>query len=249
MLKYFLSVAIVFGFTGVFAQTRVYLIPTLHGMHRTNEQYNYDSLKAIVARLKPDVIAVEIRHEDMSGDSVYLKKNYPDEMWMMRYWFPDIKIEGFDWLGTELQGRSIPDNYWRDSSAVKRMERLLEIDTTMKNKVANCQLYVQERMKLLTSGSLKEILNSALAIVTRTYFDCLGGQLQGTDYAVLSRFYNRRNTVMRQRLDCIVKAHPDKTIVVLTGDDHYPYLLEHFRKTGVAVLNPYADRSLTKKPF
>ncbi|HYK54919.1 MAG TPA: hypothetical protein VEV15_00445, partial [Flavisolibacter sp.] len=74
-------------FVSGFAQTKVCLIPTLHGLHKTNKLYNYDSLKATVARLHPDVIAVEIRAEDVASDTAYLKKNYPYEMWMMRYWF------------------------------------------------------------------------------------------------------------------------------------------------------------------
>ena len=85
-----------------FAQTRVYVIPVLHGMHKTNQQYTYDSIRAMVERLNPDVIAVEIRAEDIDSDTAYLKQNYPLEMWMMRYWFPSATIAGFDWLGKDL---------------------------------------------------------------------------------------------------------------------------------------------------
>ncbi|HLN74002.1 MAG TPA: hypothetical protein VK205_11955, partial [Prolixibacteraceae bacterium] len=78
-------------------QKKVYFIPTLHGLHQANQSYSYDSLKQLINHLNPDIIAVEIRQEDINGDSLYLSKNYPYEMRMMKYWFPNTKIVGFDW--------------------------------------------------------------------------------------------------------------------------------------------------------
>ncbi|MGZ5287826.1 MAG: hypothetical protein ACXWB9_11595, partial [Flavisolibacter sp.] len=88
----------------------------LHGLHKTNTAYNYDSLKNTVTRFYPDLIAVEIRSDDITGDSSYLGKNYPREMWMMRYWFPGVEIDGYDWLGKDLEGRRIPDQYWKNEA-------------------------------------------------------------------------------------------------------------------------------------
>ncbi len=228
-----------------FSQNSVYLIPTLHQLHQTNTHYNYDSLRAIVARLKPEVIAVQIRNEDIREDSAYLKRHYAYEMWMTRYWFPDTELRGFDWLGNDIAGKRIPDNYWRDQSPVKRMEILLSIDTTMKNKVAACQLYAEQRRNILQSGSLKDIYNSPDAILTRSYFDCLRGQLQGTNYATLTEHRNQRTMAMQQQVDSIIKQHPGKTIVILIGNDYYPFVLEGLRKSGIAVLQPGTNRSLT----
>ncbi|MBU8883972.1 hypothetical protein KSK37_12825 [Kaistella sp. DKR-2] len=91
-------------FIGVFAllhscktNTRsVYMRPTLHTLHQVNSQYSYIQLRQTVAALKPDLIAVEIRSEDLMQDSLYLKKNYPYEMWMMKQWFPAVQTAGFD---------------------------------------------------------------------------------------------------------------------------------------------------------
>ncbi|MBD0279075.1 MAG: hypothetical protein ICV81_14110 [Flavisolibacter sp.] len=233
-----------------FAQQAVYLIPTLHTLHQTNQRYNYDSLRAIVARIKPDIIAIELRNEDLSEDSGYLKQHYPYEMWKMKYWFPDTELKGFDWFGNEISGKRIPDNYWRDQP-VKRMEKLLSIDTTMKNKVANCQLYAQQRQSILQSGSLKDIYNSPDAILTRTYDDCLAGQLQNTDYAILAQYRYKRTKAMQQQVDCIIKQHPGKRIVVLVGDDYYPYILESLNKSGTTALQPQqkSNPNNNKKPI
>jgi hypothetical protein len=219
--------------------TKIYLIPTLHDLHKTNRQYSYDSLRAIVSRIRPDVIAVEIRSEDINTDSAYLKRNYTCEMWMMKYWFPNASIQGIDWLGEDIEGKPIPYRYWQDQSKIKYLQRRLEIDTAFTAKLQNCKLYEEEHMKILQYNSLKNMLKSNDVIITKEYYDCLNGQLQGSDYEELTQFYDKRNNRMKQRLTSIVvTTPPDKTVVILTGADHFPYLLEHLRKLKVKVLQP-----------
>jgi hypothetical protein len=237
--KNFLTILCLYFFATGFTQTKVCLIHALHGLHKTNNQYSYDSLKAIITRMHPDVIAVEIRAEDVASDTAYLKKNYPYEMWMMQYWFPSATIEGFDWLGTELEGKAIPDRYWKDQSKVKTLERLLDGDSVYSSKANQCQTHVDERMTILKNNSLQNILQSKDASLTKAYYNCLDLQLQGSDYAELTRFYTARNEKMQERLSALVEKYPNKTIVVLTGDDHYPYLLEHLQKQNIVLVQPY----------
>ena len=218
-----------------FAQGKVYLIPVLHGMHQTNPEYSYDSVRATVERLKPDVIAVEIRAEDVQSDTAYLKQNYPLEMWMMRYWFPSATITGFDWLGSELEGKPIPARYWKDHSRIKALQTLLSIDTVYSRKLAACQLYTDQRLDILERQSLRGILQSNDAILVKEYYNCLSQHLQGSDYEELTRFYDTRNERIQQNVAALAAAHKGKTIVVLTGDDHYPYLREYLLKQKVSL--------------
>lgn len=237
-IKLFIAaVAVLFAATA-FAQTRIYIVPVLHGMHKTNPEYTYDSVRAIVGHLHPDVIAVEIRAEDMNSDTAYLKQNYPYEMWMMRYWFPGATIAGFDWLGPELEGRPIPHRYWKDHSRIKALQRLLDTDTVYINKLAACQLYTDERLAILTRSSLKAILESNNAILIKEYYNCLEQRLQGSQYEELTRFYDARNRRIQQNVEAIAKTHPGKRIVVLTGDDHSPYLREYLLRQGLTVAQP-----------
>lgn len=231
LYKLFLALFIITA-TNCVAQGKIYLVPTLHGLHQTNQAYTYDSLRHFIGRVKPDVIVVEMRAADVNEDTVYLKSNYPLEMRMMRYWFPGITIEGFDWLGADLEGKRIPDNYWKSQSEIKRWQNLLSLDTTMQARLKRCQLYVDERMKILTALSLSGIVNSSDAVLTRAYYDCLETELQQTDYAILTDFYRQRNQKMQVRLNELAEMHKGKTIVVLTGSDHYPYLLETLHKKG-----------------
>jgi hypothetical protein len=64
-------------------------------------------------------------------------------------------------------------------------------------------------------------------------------QLRGSDYEELTHFYTERNKRMMQRLGTIIKQHPGKKIIVLTGDDHYPYLLEYLRKQKLVLVQAY----------
>lgn len=221
------------------AQTKVYLVPVLHSMHKTNFNYNYDSVKAIVARTGADVIAVEIRPEDVGRDSNYLKRNYPLEMWMAPHWFAQKEIEGFDWLGSDIEGRPIPEGYWQTGSEPKRLQAQLGSDSVYSARLKSCQLYTAERLKVLTALSLREILASNDAILTKEYYNCLEQHLRGSDYEALTQFYTLRNQKMMQNLDKLLQKHGGKTLAVLTGADHYPYLLDHLKKRNITVAKLY----------
>ena len=239
MYKLLIALAFLFINVSVSSQTTVYLIPALHGLHKTNSLYNYDSIRATLQRIDPDVIAVEIRKEDINSDTTYLKQNYPYEMWMMPYWFPTVAIEGFDWMGKELEGQAIPNRYWQDRSRIKALQKLLELDTVYSRKLTGCQLYADERAVLLNNSSLKGLMQSNDAILIKEYYDCLTQHLRGSDYEELTTFYEARNQQMMQRLQAIIQAHQGKKIVVLTGDDHRPYLNAFFTKQGIVVKPPY----------
>lgn len=234
----FLSALAILITATAFAQGKIYIVPVLHGLHKTNPQYTYDSIEAIVGRLQPDVIAVEMRTEDMGGDTAYLKQNYPYEMWMMPYWFPSATLEGFDWLGGELEGKPIPARYWKDHSRIKALERLLDTDTLYQNKLAACQIYEEERLRILKTSSLKAILQSNDYILIKEYYDCLDQQLRNSDYEELTRFYAERNRRIQQNVLGLAQRHPGKTIVVITGDDHYPYLREYLLRQRLSLGQP-----------
>lgn len=214
-------------------QTKISLIPTIHSLHKNNSLYNYDSVRAIVSRLKPDVIVVELRAMDISSDTNYLKKNYPYEMWMMRYWFPKKTIEGYDWLGEDLEGKPIPEKYWQEQSTIKKLERQLEQDSIYSKRFDACRHYAGQRLPLLKNKSLPEILKSSDSELIRNYYDCMKEQLNRSLYKELPDFYSERNRQMESGLSTIIKKHRGKTIVVLTGDDHYPCLLDYLKTLKV----------------
>ncbi len=221
----------------VFAQAKVLLLPVLHGLHKTNTSYNYDSLKNLVSRFEPQIVAVEMRQYDLGADTLYLSKNYPREMWMARYWFPGARIEGYDWLGPDLEGQSIPAGYWRTQSPGKLLERQLDSDSVYSGKLSGCNLIVEERLPVLSNGSVNDIIQNDTTLV-RKYYDCLAVQLNGSSYETLNQFYVKRNQMMAAHISQLVNKNPGTRMVILTGADHYPYLLDHLRRLNVVLLHP-----------
>lgn len=203
----------------------VYLIPTLHRLHQSNEQYNYDSLRAWIASLQPDILAVEIRREDLEADMMELKKNYPYEMWMARYWFPDKMIAGFDWLDSDIEGKKIPENYWQEASAIKLLQKALNSDSAYRHVADTCANYTTERLQLLKTLSLPALLKSKDAFLANQYYECLSACLSCTPYAGIPEFFELRNQKLLANIIAIHKRYPGKKIVVLTGADHYAWLI------------------------
>ncbi|WP_207433556.1 hypothetical protein [Sabulibacter ruber] len=214
-------------------KTKAYFIPTLHSLHKTNQNYSYDSLRALVARLNPDIIAVEIRPEDMGEDSSYLKQNYPFEMRMMRYWFPNAALKGFDWLGSDIEGKLIPANYWKEISAIKQWEKAKNADSVYSKRSAACSPLSNERTQLLQRLSLQELLSSKDAELTRQFYQCLSEALKGSIHERVLNFYDQRNEKILVNLKQILRENKGKRIVILTGDDHYILLQDKLRHSSL----------------
>lgn len=205
---------------------QVYLIPTIHGLHKTNQHYNYDSLKQSVKSFKPDLILVEIRDEDLKFDSAYLASNYPFEMRMMQAWFPHKEVRGFDWLGNDIEGKKIPVDYWKTIAPIKRWEKELNADSNYMKRLAGCDQFTELRMNILVSGSLNQILGSNDRQLTLEYYKCMNEILKGTIHERILQFYDLRNQKMLDNIKRIINENKNKKIVILTGDDHFAYLDE-----------------------
>lgn len=207
---------------------KVYFIPTIHSFHKVNDNYNYDSLKQIVSALNPDIIAVEIRPEDIHQDSVYLSKNYPYEMRMMKYWFPKVEITGFDWLGKDIEGKSIPSNYWSDISLIKQHEKELNADSLFAQQTVACDSFTNQRLEIIKNNSLKDILRSPDAALTKQFYQCLESKLKGSIHERVLSFYDLRNAELLENIKKIIAENKNKRIVILTGDDHFVFLKDKF---------------------
>lgn len=212
---------------------KVYFIPTIHNLHKVNDSYNYDSLKQIVSALNPDIIAVEIRSEDIQEDSVYLSKNYPYEMRMMKYWFPHSKMAGFDWLGSDIEGQLIPPNYWNEISLIKQYEKELNADSLFAQQTAACDNFNNQRLEILKNYSLKELLKSQDAALTKQFYHCLESKLNGSIHERVLRFYDQRNAELLKNIERIIAENKNKRIVILTGDDHFVFLKDKFQHEPV----------------
>lgn len=235
-LLYLLFISLILNIYSIQAQSNVYLIPSLHSLHKINQKYTYGSLQSIISKINPDIIAVEIRPEDLNADSNYLKKNYPYEMWMMHYWFPQKTIRGFDWLGDDIENKAIPDNYWKGQSEIKKMENSLDQDTIYNNEIKICDTFTKQRFKLLQNLSLQELLISKDAELTKEFYNCLSQQLKDSKYEKLLQFYNKRNEKLLNNIQKIIRKNKKKRIVIVTGDDHYVFFRDILKHNNLNLL-------------
>ena len=208
---------------------KVYFIPVLHQLHKSNPAYNYDTLKNVIDRLSPDIILTEIRPEDMDMDSSYLAANYPYEMHVVSKWFPFVRVEGFDWLGRDLEGRPVPGNYWKDLSEIKRLQRLLAADTVFKERSTHCYTNTSKRDSVLKYGSLEQILDPAMGKIVEDQYECFEKISRGTPYHLLAEFYRERNDSILARVNRMVSMNPGKRIAIITGDDHFQLLRDELK--------------------
>lgn len=232
VFRYFLFFVIIVTLVSACTKSdpKVYMIPSLHRLHAANPNYSYGDLRQLVTALKPDVIAVEIRASDMDADSLYLAKNYPYEMRMMRFWFPKSKIVGFDWLGEDIENQRIPDNYWSEIAPIKRWERELNEDSIFAEKLEACRELSRERVSIIRNASLEDILHSDNGRLTNEFYHCLEHVVSGSRHEMIPNFYRERDERIKENIEKIIAENPGRKIVIITGDDHYIYLkdkIEH----------------------
>lgn len=64
-----------------------------------------------IENYNPDIIGVEIRKEDIYITPSYLKSMYTFKMYQCKTKFFEKKVVGSDWLGDDIAGKAILENY------------------------------------------------------------------------------------------------------------------------------------------
>jgi hypothetical protein len=230
----YLLFSIAFTFAGI-AQSgiQIHVVPALHNIHKVNTNYNYDSLKVILQRINPDVLIVEIRQEDLDRDTSFLRKNYPVEMWATRFWFPTKLIYGMDWFGKDIEGKPLPDNYWKEIAPIKKWEKALEADSSAKDAVKDCEIFLAERIPLLKEGTYEKITDGTDEKLALKYYQCLEKNLLGTTHSRITDYYKQRNISMADRILEIVASNGKGNYVILAGADHVPYIKMYLYRKGL----------------
>jgi hypothetical protein len=221
------------SFSKAQTETEIYIIPSLHTLHRANSNYNYDSLRAIIGRINPDVILVEIRPEDMLEDTAYLKRNYPIEMVAIPFWFRNKKVFGMDWLGKEYAGKKLPPNYWKEISSIKKWEEEMEADSLLAFELLECEEIVAQRIPGLKEGTVQQIANGDDEQLTMKYYQCLERKYFGNKHQRLTDFYKQRNFSMAENIAKAVSENGKGRYVIVTGADHVPFLKMYLFKLGL----------------
>jgi hypothetical protein len=213
--------------------TEVMIVGTIHGFHAKSTTYTYDMLYSLTKAAEPDYVGVEIRAEDMARDTAYLAHNYPKEMIeTAQRW--GGKAFGFDWLGDDVAGAPVPQDWWSSKSPVKRLERELNADTTITSKALDA--IDEQRFALVKSATAAQLNDGRYDELCDAYYALNAKLLAGTKYQTIVDFYAARDRHIDENIAAFIAAHPGKRIVILTGGDHRAPLLRALKaKFGAAV--------------
>ncbi len=206
--------------------SEVAIISTIHGAHKINPNYSYDSLFNFVEKYNPDIIGVEIRKEDIDSSLAYLQNNYPFEMYESIKKYPAKKVVGFDWLGSELEGKGIPKHYWKEMSAIKILQGKLNQDSIISQKLSILEIIKKKKDKLILNASLFELNDGRYDLINFIYYEQLRTLLQGTEYLALADFYQQRDKHIAQNIIEIIKNNKGKRMIFLLGADHRDFTIK-----------------------
>lgn len=211
----------------VFAQniiTEVYIISSLHRLHSTHHQYTYDTLYSYVKKISPDVIGVEIRPEDIDSTTAFLEKMYPLEMYTLRNKYQHLPVYGFDWLGDEIVGKSVPEDYFQQL-IVPRLQNELRTDSSMISALNLLSIVSVKKTQIIYNSSMQEMHDGRYELVNEIYYRQMKELFEGTPYQPLYEFYEKRDENIANNIISTIQMHPGKRLLFVTGGDHRAHIL------------------------
>ncbi len=229
MKKKILTIILIFSLISGLAQgkkSEVLIISTIHGAHKTNPNYSYDSLFTFIEKYNPDIIGVEIRKEDIDSSVSYLKSMYPFEMYECITKYPTKKVVGFDWLGDDIAGKAIPKNYWKEKSIIKILQQKLSTDSIVQKRLSVLDIIKEEMIKLALNASLLELNDGRYDLISHIYYEQLKILFYKTAFEPLSDFYKERDELIAQNILEIIQKNTGKRMIFLMGADHRDYTLK-----------------------
>ncbi|WP_419320529.1 hypothetical protein ACN2C7_06230 [Caulobacter sp. ErkDOM-E] len=203
---------------------RVMVLASMHKRHGTSSSYTYGDLYAAVANFKPDFVGVEIRPEDLGRGEDYLSQNYPAEMVYLSHTFAG-RVFGFDWLGNDVAGRAVPDDWWKARSPIKKLER--EMDAGLPGDARHSRLGAQldalseQLAAILINATVTSLSDGRYDRVAKEYYATFRALTVGTRFAAIPAFYDQRDKHIIANILATAKAHPDARIAVVAGADHH----------------------------
>lgn len=207
-------------------RTEVMVVATMHRLHAKSTTYSYDTLYALLRATKPDYIGVEIRSEDISRSDAYLAKNYPPEMIeAAKQW--GSRAFGFDWLGDDVAGAPVPEDWWAKRSPVKQLERDMDKDPAFQSAALDA-IQAQE-MAILKDATPASLNDGRYDRLNDSYYAAFRKLVHGSKYQALAEFYAARDRHIGLNIVTTVRSHPGARIVLLTGADHRSVVLRYLR--------------------
>ena len=229
-IKLFLAtlIFISLGYKPVFAQkTELLILPTIHGGHKKNVNYTFDHVRNIIRNFNPDIIAVEIRPEDMNRDTTYLKAFFNPEMIMFKNEFPKAKKYGIDFMGSDVEGKPLPSDFMKDTigefGRFRAMNQKLMRDSAIV-KARNAKglpALISKRGLMMGSLGANQLMDGKYDALTEEFTVGQTQILRNTPYQYYDDFQVLRDQRIADNIKAIALKNKGKRMIVLTGANHH----------------------------
>lgn len=223
-------------------ETRVLVLPTIHGAHEMNENYTYNDLMQLVKTYNADVIGVEIRPEDMKMETDSLDIFYPLEMIMVRDSFPG-KVQGIDYYNEETKNIRVNRQMFSDSLSEMYRIKLLMQDMTLDSafvaqyEKTGLPKIREEQRRIAMSYSAEEFLKGEYDSITGRQYQIEDSLYSNSIYAAYPVFNNRRDLQITQNALKIVQDNPGKKILLMVGANHRNRLVDSLKNKNVELIS------------
>lgn len=207
-------------------KSHVLILSTLHRNHLTNKNYTYEHLDSIVKNFDADVIAVEIRQEDIDKSKEYIAKYYPLEMHKYLNADSEKKYYGFDWLGEEIKGKTLSEDYFNNVNVMRVLQQKLNLDEDVKKKLTVLDPVKNEKFDLIKNATAQELIGGTYDLLSNIYYNQMKIILTDTPYYGIYDFSLKRDEEIAKNITNIIKSNPNKKILVLLGADHRSYTIK-----------------------
>jgi hypothetical protein len=214
-------------------KNEIWVIPAIHGLHYTNPNYTFEHLYEKIDSIQPDLIGIEIRNEDLYRDTLYLMRNYPYEMRSLIGRYDSNQVIGIDWLGKDLKGKPIPEDYWQQQSTIKKLENDLDHDSTMQSKLVSCDSLILSKVEFAEKASLEEMMSGHYDSLNVEFYSKLFALFEGTPYIELKDYYQQRDVEISKRIFKVIRKNSKKKLVFVVGADHRAYTLEYLKSKKI----------------
>ena len=225
----------------------VQVLATAHNFHLTNPNYPYARVTQQIQKFDPDLIAIEIRPEDLHEDTTYLKQFYPQEMRQVLKDFPREKVRGLDWYGEEMRGKKMPADVFKNEQTelgkIKKLEREMNRDSLMQPKLAPLAELGKQQAELAKTASPAILNNGQYDDLTRTFYEVLDEAVKGTRYETYTNFNRRRDEVITENMVKLAEENPGKRIIFIIGANHHARAVNALEKlpTDKVKITPVED--------
>ncbi|MFC5272343.1 hypothetical protein [Adhaeribacter terreus] len=202
----------------------VQVLATIHKFHLSNPNYPYAKVTQLIQTFNPDIIAIEIRPEDLKEDTTYLKQFYPLEMRQVLKDFPLEKVRGIDWYGEEMRGKKMPSDVFKNEQTelgkIKKLEREMNRDSLVIPRLAPLAELGKQQAELARTAPPAVLSNGQYDELTRNFYEVLDEAVKDTRYETYTNFNRRRDEIITENIVNLVQENPGKRIIVLLGANH-----------------------------